>query len=565
LLQATDLLNDNHKGSQESKPISPWLVFGVLWVLLFALYFPAAKAGFVKDFTGWLDQVRNHSFYENINRTNFKTKSLYQFTQLATFVFYELFGANAWLWHLLFVTLHAINATLIYKVVCRLLNDVAVQNSAAISIAGVLLFCVSPYESEVIVWEPSFHYLQGLLFIMLILQWVQGFMHKGASKYIWWPCLLYAASLFTLEVFYTTPWIVLTMGLFYRYTLPSGKEQFRKMAVYIFIPMMLLFFARMVGYKLAYGEWVSRIGTKTVTDVDINNFGKPAKYLFHLVFLGRFFSQEMRDKVYAFCDSLKCIIAFYSVVILICGYIAFRFKGMSGKAKVASLIFVWALILLMLLIPMWFHSMFLVLFDRYAYFASPFVYMLVALLISTISMQYVRIGVFVAYLLINTRFLIKVNRYWWKSEKVIHGLLYDLPDPGSKTLLLLNLPEAMNGIPMIGWNPESEYKLMHDLLLPDKKLGNNVYDVISYNMLTPDDGAHATVMNDSTIRVTLNQWGTWWWGENYENKDYKISLIDPGHWYELTLKRPEDQYMLLFQVGDKWKVVDMSKRNTDQN
>ena len=110
---------------------------------------------------------------------------------------------------------------------------------------------------------------------------------------------------------------------------------------------------------------------------------------------------------------------------------------------------------------------------------------------------------------------------------------------------------------------------MHNLLLPDKQINNTVYDVLSYNLTTPEDGAHITVANDSTLHVTLNQWGTWWWfagkgGYSYENADYKLNLIDLGHWYELTLKKPSQNYLLLYETGGKWKVVDMSKRNEDQ-
>ena len=127
----------------------------------------------------------------------------------------------------------------------------------------------------------------------------------------------------------------------------------------------------------------------------------------------------------------------------------------------------------------------------------------------------------------------------------------------------------MNGIPMIGSEKESEYKLMHNLLLPDKQISNKVYDVLSYNMVTPDDGAHVTVANDSVIHVTLNQWSTWWWyegkgGYSYENDDYKLNLIDAGHWYELTLKKPAQKYLLLYQAGKQWKEVDMGRKNEDQ-
>ena len=67
------------------------VVFFSLWALMFILYFPAAKAGFVTDFTGWLNQVKNHGFWEYINRSNFKATSLYQVTQFNTYIFYKLF------------------------------------------------------------------------------------------------------------------------------------------------------------------------------------------------------------------------------------------------------------------------------------------------------------------------------------------------------------------------------------------------------------------------------------------------------------------------------------------
>ncbi len=417
---------------------------------MFILYFPAAKAGFVTDFTGWLDQVQHHSFYEYINRTNFHVRSAYQFTQLVTYLFYQLFGTNAWLWHLLFITLHTVNATLMYVLTRRLLDDTGVNNSSSISFAGVLLFCISPYMSEAIVWEPAFHFLQGLLFILLILTCVQRFVHTGAAKYAWYTALIYSLSLFSLEVFYTTPWLALTLGLFYCFHPSFGKKVFQKVVAYFFVPMLLLFLTRLSVYRFIYGDWVSRIGSDTVTGMQIDSFGKPAKYLFHLLLLGRFFPNDLKQKIYDLCDSVKCILAFYSIIALCCIYIAARFRKMSGKGKVASLLFVWTLIALVLLIPLWFNSMLFVMQDRYTYSLGAFLYMLVAVLISFIALKYLRIGIIVTYALINIRFTIKVNRYWGKSSRVTQGLLNNLPDPGNKIVLLLNIPESMNGIPMIG-------------------------------------------------------------------------------------------------------------------
>ena len=547
------------------------MLFGFLWLLLFVIYYPAAKAGFVTDFTGWLDQVKNHSFREYINRTNFRAGSWYQFTQFNTWFFYKLFGIHAWLWHLLFITLHTVNACLLFILSCHLMEDVGISRKRGIAFGGALLFCVSPYISEVVVWEPAFHFLQGLLLLLVILVWAQLFQRTGKKKYAWWAAIVYILSTFSLEIFYITPWLVLSLALFHRFhLLLFGKRLFNLLFRYFFIPQIIIFFVRIIAYRLYAGDWVSRIGSGTVSLVTMESFGKPAKYLFHLLFLGRFFPEAARHKVYAVCDSFWGIALFYSIVLLVFVYIAIRFTSIGRRAKIASLFFVWMMTALLLLVPLWFSDDLLVVYDRYIYFAGAFFYMLFAVLVSMITLKYVRVWVLGLSALINLRFAIQVSRYWSKSVHIVDNLLRTIPDERDKTIILLNIPQNMHGIPMIGAEKNSEYKLMHDLLLPDKLLTNTVYDGLAYNMLTPMDGAHVNVVNDSMVKVTLNQWGTWWWfetrgGYSYWTTDYKLDLKDPGHWYELTLRKPAGQYLLLYNTGDQWKVVDMSKKDVDQN
>jgi hypothetical protein len=196
--------------------------------------------------------------------------------------------------------------------------------------------------------------------------------------------------------------------------------------------------------------------------------------------------------------------------------------------------------------------------------------MLVAVLLSYISVNIVRAGLITFFALCNWRYAVMTSRYWGKSEHIITNLLTTVPRAEGKVMVLLNLPECFNGTPMIGGDKESEFKLMHNLLFPGKKLTNEVYDAMAYNMLLPTDGAHVTVVNDNVLRVTLNQWGTWWWyagqgGTGYENAAYKLDLKDPGHYYELTLKRPVQDYLLLYAVGDTWKIADMTNKSGDQN
>jgi hypothetical protein len=544
------------------------LLFLCLWALLFLLYLPAINAGFVSDFTGWLDNVKNTGFREYINREHFHQKSLYQFTQFSTYIFYQLFGAHAWLWHILHITLQAINSLLLFRICYTLLKDSQVKDAIFIAAGGTLLYSICPHISEVVVWEPSYHYLQGLLFILLPLFWLQRFLHTGQTKYAWWSAIIFLLSTHSLEIFYITPWLLLAMIVYYRVGLGQDKKSIRRALLFFFLPVCILFVAYLLEYWLIYHQWVAHIGSATIQQPLLTLIGKPAKYLYNIIFFGRFFPAHITASVYAFCDSNLGLLLFYGITLSVFIFLILRFKKMNGKGKVAVLFLVWLMCSMSILLPLWFQDMFLVLCDRYTYFIDPFIYMLLALLISYVPQRKLRLVVFALYALVNLRFNIKVNRYWMRSASIIHNLLHTFPDGGDKTTLLLDLPQNMNGVPMITATPEGEFKLMLRLFAPEKNSNKNIYDVAAFNMISATDGVHVNVINDSTLRVTENQWGTWWWYNNlgcpsYENSEYKLNTTD-GHFYDLVLKKPSGQYLLLYQSGGVWRTVDMNKKNEDQ-
>ena len=549
-----------------SQKYNVW-TFAGLWLLTFLLYLPAAKAGWVIDAAGWLYNIRHLSFWDYINNSQSRIPSLYQFTQFTTYVFYRLFNANPYAWHTLQVTLHAVNTYLVYRICKQLFVDSGIVRSTEIALFGVILYTVCPHISEVIVWEASFHYLQGFLMILMILWWVQKFHREQKAKYAWWAAALYLCSTCSLEVFYLTPWFVLSLALYYRLALGYGKTILKKVSLLFFLPQLILFAAQAVALRLVFGAHFAHIAENVVQPL-ASYFCKPPKYVFHILFFGRYFSFENRHAVYRVCESVAGMSVFYAVVVLVVGFLAIRFKQISAQGKAGLLLFVWMAIAMVIIMPLAFPDMLLMFYDRYTYFFDAFTYVLLALFASNIKNQYLRYLVISGFACINVYFTIKVNLLWKHSTYIDNRLLQNLPDPGNKTVILLNIPENMQGLPMIGAQPDGEYKIMRNLFVGGN-LPNKVWDAASYNMVTKGDGGHVTVINDSTIQVTLNQWGTWWWyeghgGKSYATPDYTLDMKDPGHWYELTLKKPGESYLLLYEVGDQWKVVDMAKKNIDQ-
>ncbi len=542
-------------------------IFVILWALTFIIYLPAAKAGWVIDAAGWLYNITHLKFWNYINNSQSGINSLYQFTQFTTYVFFRLFGANPYAWHTLQVTMHAINGYLFFLLCNRLFSDSGIKNGRNIALCGVLLYTVCPHISEVIIWEAAYHYLQGFMLILAILLCVQKFQHTQQTKYAWLAGIVYLCSTYSLEIFYLTPWFVLSLALYYRYAIGFDKSALKKTLFWFFAPQLILFGLHIAVLLLAYGHHFAHIAENVVKPISVY-LNRPPRYVFHILLFGRFFSFEVRHKVYKLVSSTPGLVFFYTVFVLVCCYLIWRLRKMEIKGKAGLLLFVWVMMCMVILLPIEFPELLLVFYDRYTYFIDAFIFMLLALLASYIPNKAVRISLLVGYGLVNLYFTTLLNLQWKYATYVDNRLLHELPDAGNKTVILLNIPENMNGVPMIGAQPEGEYKTMHDLFV-GTKIPNKIYDAQSFNMLTKDDGAHVTVINDSVINVTLNQWGTWWWyeghgGRSYENEDYRLNLVDLGHWYELTLKHPAANYMLLFQNGSMWRQVDMTKRNVDQ-
>lgn len=546
---------------------NPWLFFMACWVLLFVLYYPAAMAGRVGDFPGWVSFLNANSFVDYVNRKGSGIPSLYQFTQVVTYGFYKVFGANAWCWHLLYISLQALNAVLLYVFFSRLLARSGLRHPALTACAGALLFCVSPYISEVVVWEPAFHYLLGLLLMLLVLLCAQRYLDTQKVAYAWWGGIVFLLSSYSLEVFYLTPLFVLTLGVCYRVVPGAPSGGLRSVIVSFTLPQVLVFALHFTLLQLLYHSGIAHVGTVAI-QLNSANMSKALKYLFHIVLLGRFYPDGVRRSVYHFSESGAGLGIFYGLVAVVITTVLLRFRKMESPARILVLLLLWVMLSVGLLLPLWFPDTGLVIYDRYTYVLDAFLCMLLATGIGVLCNRQVFIVTMMGYGLLNIRFTHKVNTYWQQSAHIVNNLVATFPNDPGKKVLLLNLPECLAGVQMVGTRDDGEFRMMYNAIRQDK-ITNPVYDVEAFYMSSPADGAHVNVENDTTIKVTLNQWGTWWLyygygATSYETADYKVIMRDQGHWYELVLKHPATEYLLLFIAGDHWEKVDWGKKNFDQ-
>jgi hypothetical protein len=527
----------------------------LFWAALFVLYLPAAKAGWVSDTLGWLQAVRTQSFYDFVARKGFGVPSFYQLTQIVTWSLYQVFGANAWAWHLLQLSLHALNSLLLFTFLRGLFQDSEVRSAEVLAFVAAALFCTSPYVSEVIVWEAAYHFLQGLLLVLAQLHFLRRLLH-GRGRYVSVAAVvLFALSLFSLEFFYLVPLLNAVFCLYYFYALGWDKAVIRKAWWQLVVPQAALLILYFIGLRVFAGATTGRLGNAWMQLPITYYLVKPPEYLFHLLG-GRFLPQAWRSAYYHVCSSYVGAGIFYLSIGSLLAYILLRFRKMKRRMQLISLLTIWLVLSLALVTPLWFPERLLIVGDRYLYLLLPPFLALLVLLVATVvrkpSIQQAVFGV----LFFQMPFTYQLARIWKGSDRLSTQLQQRLPDAPDKITILLNNPASLRGALMIGAGSDGEGRLMHNLFYPDTIKGV-MYDAPAQNLLHPTDSIRIKALDSQTIKVSLTQPGAFWQystdvAKSFSNEDFDIQVADPYCCYVLHLNGQADRYRLLFQQSGIW-------------
>jgi hypothetical protein len=538
-------------------------VFCMLWCITFLLYLPAINSGCVGDFPYGLYSFHHKTIWQFIN-AEAGVHSTFQLVNIVAWAGFALFGTHAWLWHVMTISFHAADMMLLTIFLQLLLSDTGVKNGRLLALASAVLFTVAPHLSEPIVWIPAFHVTLSCILLFSILLTTRKYIMTANAGYAAGASLLFILSTFATEIFYLAPVFVFLLGIYYRQIINKGR---RGPFLAIFLPFMAILFAHFLLLRMLFHASVSNIGNFHFRGIWYYA-GMALQFLFHIVLLGRYYPDHWRQAGYLLCNNKIIIIVLYGLFALLSLLVLTHRRRIRAEFKAMALLGCFALLSVLLFTTLDFPTVLLLTYDRYTYPADGFIYSFIVVAASLIGYHTIRISLIALYAVVNIALTCKMNRLWYRSDRITVNLIHTFPDIGNITVLLLDLPDCLRGIPMVAAQPDGRFKLMANVL-GSRNVSGQVYDVVSYNMSSVNDGAHVTVINDTTINVTLNQWGTWWLyammgATDYENESYKVKMVDEGHWYRLILKHPADRYLMLYQVGDQWKTVDPAIKNVDQ-
>ncbi|MBS1783101.1 MAG: hypothetical protein JSS78_08540 [Bacteroidetes bacterium] len=540
-----------------------WL-FISLWVAAMLIYSPSFYSGYVAEFINYLQSYLHGTFKSFLNREDTYVKSLYQITQLLRYLFFKLFFVNPWFWFLFVTGLHALNTTLIFRFFSNLFQDFELKSASITAFVGAIFFFISPNITEITVWKATDHYLIGVLMQLCIILWVQRLLQTEKIKYAIYASILFAISIFTLEIFYVTPFITLFLIMGYRWRQLISAKQSERIFWMAYIPQLLLFLIHLLLFRIIYGTWIAHYGTTNefvwLPQEILAGYGK---YFMYIGLDAGFLPEKYRVLIFDFLSKPFIAYGIFTIISMVIFFGVIYFKKLSSRSQI--FLFLLAILFgsLTLVVTIPFDPTFPLYNSRRSYQTGIFLYMIIALLLFTVKKRQLALVVSLIYITINIFLLEKMIFRWRAAAKIQFGLLRNFHWQQNDPVLLLNVPTYLNGVRIIPASEDNEFIDQQNFFGYPKNKGK-VFTISSYNMNTSYDGAHITILDSNTLKVTLNQWGSWWMfnyhgAKSYENNLFRVEIIDVGHEYILHLKKHPKNMVILFQHGDWWSQVNLHK------
>lgn len=547
------MLNNKVNALAEKKHFAVVLFFVYLLLSLF-LYRHTIGSRLVTDAQNWL--ILYDAIGWNGVLNSFGENALHPVYHFFFFLSYQIFGTNETGWYLLFTSLHAINAALIFTVFKKYFSFVKIQDKNLISISASFLFLLSPYQTEAVVWGATIHYLLVTLCTLLIINLVLLYTENNKRKYLLPIPLLFCFALLSLELALCIPIILIILFLFKKRD--EGITPKQKILTHIISPLLILTAGYFVANKIILGDWVGHYGAATHLKFSVMEFFTNFnKYIFKFLFFGNFIIGSLNEKTKGFLDNNTIIYIGLIVYGSVIGFYIFlkKIRFAINKSVLLFLCFGAALLPVLNL----FFNTLPIEGDRLGYLASAFFYLTFSLLIFSLFQKSGLI--LIIFFSIFSIFLLDKNLRSWKNSAIVQqGLENNYTWTDAENVYVLNIPDNFNGAYLYRDNGSTSKFKAALALKKEEKIQGDIHEILQYNMTSTDNSVSIEIMDSTTLKVTFDQWGNWWWrggigASNYENDLYKVTIDEWSHAYMVTFKQKRPGDVFIYQKGISWQRV----------
>lgn len=527
--------------------------FVIIWILFWTI----TAILFSKGYNAQLidDLVSGILYFEDKGWGGFADSygfpSLYYGHNITFYGFYSLFGRSAIAWYLLFTGLHSLNATFAYGTLKRIFSNNKIPMGSSVAAVATLVFLVSPYQVENVIWAATLHYAVSTLLFWLMVWLYASHLQNGGLWKLLLIYLLFALALLTLEIALVFPGIMVVMfGFVWRPT--TGLGNLPKHLLKLALPMALIIIAYLFATFALKGHFIGHYGSDVHGRISIVDLLATFwQQLVKLLSFSHYLEYTDRAFIYDHLKQAPFAIGLFILVVL-CLILLYK-QSKTRSWFMAS----WLTIIFIALLPvlnMYFMYLNQGETDRLSYLASIFIFAIPPLLLA----QYARklfwpYAILVIGLSIS---LLQVQTHKWQRSAAIHRSTADSPlfyeDTGK--IYLLNLPCYYQGV-YIYRIFSRHHRYRKYLNLPD--ISDRIQYVSTHNMFTDDNAVSVTKTDQgNTYKVELTGNGTWFWStmdNEPDDPDSPTLKVDEwNHSYTISIPKLDATDKLIYFNGNKW-------------
>jgi hypothetical protein len=548
--------NSTELVAQKQVVLNPKLI-PVLFILTsLALYWPTRDAGFVMDWLGW-QAAYNRAGWAGVPGS-FGYPGLHPVLHLGNYLLYWLFGANSPIWYGVFAIVHGLNAWLLFRLALRLPVHAPAGRTLFVAFTAGVLFLLSPYAAEVVVWRVCLHYLLALLFAQMAMHRTLDYLHSGKRRDWWQIQLFFALGLFSFEWSLVVP-VLLLILVVTRHFSPRSDAPLMPLLGKLFAPQAGLLALYFLINKLRIGDWVGHYGAETHLNFQPRVIlATMFKYVVKQFGFARHWEHAEKTRLF---DGLEAGWPFWlGAGLLVLGALVWLvfFRRANARIQWAGAAFAWFFVALLPVSNLYFCYLQLSENDRYGYFATGFGWLGFALLLSFLPKIPARL-IMLALLVLSLHLLAGTNRYWAASEQLYNDLVQDFRWYDRDEVIILASPDNYHGVFMLriigqpnGFNEALEMRR-------GRAFAGNMWEVAQFNVSNPSDGVKVEKEKGKLLyKVSFRQDGNWWWrngigATDYENDRYLFRMKE---WHvEVELKEKRPKTVVIYPDGGKWVEV----------
>lgn len=528
-------------------------IFLFFFINVFVLYYYAQNAKFVNDTFYYLYEIETTGWKGILN--SYKMIFLWYVPSIGYYLIYSFSKLN-WLgWHIVFSGVHSFNALMLFII----LRQIFSQKSFWISFFSAYLFLISPFQTEVVAWGATFHYLLILTFLLLgFISLIHYFKNHKLFSLICYH-VFFLSSLSCFEQAFLYPFLYLLFAII---ILPDvfnieRTKLFKQFLNKFFLINIISIAGYFILTKITMSVWIAHYGASKHMQLH------PAELLdglinYNLKFLIFFRYQPEYIKKIISGDIFHSIMVIVTLLLGILIPIIFIYKKYYNKLS-KSIIFFFLAGYVFMLVPVLNLDQsftFEIQSDRYGYVASAFFYPFLVLILYNIRNKfYIRLAIGIE-IIISIVLLFQANNLWHHAGNISMALICNFPLQPNQNGWILNLPDNYKGAYMFRNGFNEGLSVVNKM-----NYKSTTKEIACVNILSNENENQFEKINDSTYYIKCLKYGKWFYHSGHGAVDYSTDnyWLDFDEWntaYTLTIKSVTDTTYLLLCEGEQWKIAD---------